>query len=389
MTAARVTGRRQTLALVAAALVLCAALATAALAASTNFDEPASSPEPAGDAPLAIATADFDGDSDQDLALANFFDDDVTVLRNDGSGDFVEPGTSPEAVPATQAPRSIAAADFDGDGDGDLAVGNDFPADVTILRSVGSAGNFTERSSSPEATSGAFALTAFDFDGDGDPDLAAADPQSGDITILRNNGSGNFSERSSSPEAGGVMPTTLEAADLDGDGDQDLVAGSQNSFDITILRNNGSGNFSERSSSPEPTGDEVDDLVAADQDGDGDQDLAAAGGQELVSVLQNNGSGNFSERSSSPEAAGDLPTSIVAADFDADGDQDLAVGNFVSDDATILRNNGSGNFAEPSTSPEFFPNAAAMVTADLDGDGDPDLAGTDSGGDAARILLNR
>jgi hypothetical protein len=376
-------------AVVGAAVVLCAAFAAAALAASTNFDEPATSPESAGDSPLAIASSDFDGDSDQDLAVANFFDDNVTLLRNDGSGDFIEPGTSPEAVPATPAPRAIAAADLDGDGDGDLAVGTDFPGDVTILRSIGSAGNFVERTSSPEATAGAFALAAFDFDGDADPDLVAADPQSGDLTVLRNNGSGNFSERSSSPEPGGDFPTALEAIDYDGDGDRDLAVASQDHPDITILRNNGSGNFSERSSSPESAGDEVDDLVAADQDGDGDQDLAAAGGQELVTVLKNNGSGDFSERNTSPEAAGDLPRSIVAADFDADGDQDLAVGNILSDDITILRNNGSGNFAEAPSSPELVANAVAMVTADFDGDADPDLASADQGGDAARILLSR
>jgi hypothetical protein len=68
--------------LAAAALVLCAALATPALAASTNFVERASSPEAAGIFPRLVAAADLDGDLDADLAVANLFSGDVTILRN-------------------------------------------------------------------------------------------------------------------------------------------------------------------------------------------------------------------------------------------------------------------------------------------------------------------
>ena len=73
-----------------AAVVLGATLAAGALAASTNFTELATSPEPAGDGPSAVAVADLDGDLDRDLAVANAADDNVTIHRNNGAGNFVE-----------------------------------------------------------------------------------------------------------------------------------------------------------------------------------------------------------------------------------------------------------------------------------------------------------
>ena len=86
----------------------------------------------AGLRPLALTAADFDGDGFADLAVPNYDGDNVTILRNDGSGDLAEPGTSPEG--AGDGPRDVAAGDLDGDMDPDLAVANQGDSTVTILR---------------------------------------------------------------------------------------------------------------------------------------------------------------------------------------------------------------------------------------------------------------
>ena len=136
-------------------------------------------------------------------------------------------------------------------------------------------------------------------------------------------------ELSSSPEAVADTPQSIAAADLDGDGDQDGATANFNSDNVTILKNTGAGDFREAASSPEAAGDGPDSIVAADLDGDGDQDLAIANENvPNVTILRNNGRGNFRERSSSPEPAGAVPAQIVAADLDGDGDQDLAVADF-------------------------------------------------------------
>jgi hypothetical protein len=372
-----------------ALLVLCAVLAAAALAASTNFVEPASSPEVAGDGPSAVAAADLDGDGDQDLAVGNFSSGDVTILRNAGSGNFAEPASSPEPVGA--GAYSIVAADLDGDADRDLAVGSQTSSDVTILRNTGS-GNFVEPASSPEPVGDTpYSVAAADLDGNGSRDLAVVNLASENVTILRNTGAGNFVELVTSPELAGGDPIALAAADLDGDADQDLAVA--NSFDnnISILRNAGGGNFSQPATSPEAAGGEPRSVAAADLDGDGDQDLAVTNkGTDDVTILRNTGAGNFIQPATSPEAAGLDPGSLAAADFDGDGDQDLAIANQVSDDVTILRNSGAGNFSQPASSPELAGDRPLSVAAaDLDGDGDPDLALANQLTDSVSILRNR
>jgi hypothetical protein len=253
--------------------------------------------------------------------------------------------------------------------------------------------NFFEANSSPEATGiGPVSVVAADFNGDGAQDLATANVSGGNVTILLNKGSGNFVEKASSPEPAGSFPSSLTAADLDGDGDQDLAVTNQVSDDVTILRNNGSGNFGEPASSPVPAGTFPQGIAAADLNGDGDFDLAVAnqGAPSNVTILRNNGSGGFSEPASSPEPVGMRAFAVVAADFDGDSDQDLATANHDGDNVTILANGGSGNFTEPPTSPEGAGDGPfALAAKDLDGDLDPDLAIANNSVSNLTILKNR
>src|SRR5206468_6161618 len=127
--------------------------------------------------------------------------------------------------------------------------------------------------------------------------------------------------------------------DLDGDTDQDLAVANSNSGDVTILLNKGNGKFSEAHASPVTAGSEPSGIIAADLDGDTDQDLAVANrGSDNVTILRNKGNARFSERRTSPESAGDMPSSLAVEDLDNDGDQDLAVANEGSDNVTVLLN---------------------------------------------------
>jgi hypothetical protein len=366
-----------------AAAVFSCVLAGAALAESTDFEVLGN--EDVGDSPSAVATADLDGDGDQDLAVASQGTTSVTILRNGGAGDFTEPASSPEAVGSV--PQAVVAADLDGDADQDLAVANQGSDDVTILRNNGN-GNFVQPASSPEAVGDApSSLAATDLDGDLDQDLVVGNFGSENVTILRNRGNGNFVQPASSPEAVDYRATGVAAADLDGDGDQDLAVSTASLTEftpgeVTILRNNGNGNFATPAWSPETAGRDPRSIAAADLDGDTDQDLAVANagfggpGTDDVTILRNKGNGNFTEPATSPEAVGERPRSIVAADFDGDGDRDLAVANLDSSDVTILANGPNANFTEPPTSPEAVGEngALSIAAADLDGDLDRDLA---------------
>jgi hypothetical protein len=357
---------------------------TTAAMAGLKFRESQSSPVAVGDYPYGLVAADLDGDGDQDLAVSNFGTDNVTILRNNGSGKFTQPASSPVAV--GDGPKDIVAADLDGDGDQDLAVSNAYSNTVTILRNNGS-GKFAQSASSPVAVGDRpYAIVAADLDGDGDQDLAVPNISSDNVTILLNNSSGQFTP-ASSPVSVGHNPNHIVAADLDGDGDQDLAV-TIYSDNVTILRNHGSGKFTQSASSPVMVGDNPIAIAAADLDGDGDQDLAVSNVySHNVTILRNNGSGKFAQSASSPVAVGDRPFAIVAADLDGDGDQDLAVSKVYSHNVTILRNNGSGRFTQPASSPVAVGDKPfAIAAADLDGDGDQDLAVANGSSDNVTIL---
>ena len=242
--------RRLGVPILGAALV--AALVASAGAASTNFVEPASSPEQVGAGPQGVVVADLDGDGDRDLATANGSNSNVTVLRNNGAANFAPFASSPEGVGSF--PTAITAADIDGDADQDLLVADQLDDAVYVLRNNGNA-NFTQPATSPEPAGDTPAeVAAADLDDDGDTDLAVADAiestDTDNVTILLNNGNGNFARAPTSPEDAGNKPVAIATADLDGDGDADLATANQQSNTVTVLRNNGSANFNEAAGAP-------------------------------------------------------------------------------------------------------------------------------------------
>lgn len=229
-----------------------------------------------GDEPWALVSTDVDGDGDFDLVTANHDTDDVTVLLNDGAGVFQEAGTSPEAVGSE--PAGIAAADFDGDNRPDLAVSNNNGADITILLNQGG-GDFAAPGTSPEPVApgtGPRGIVAADFDGDNQVDLATANFGLGNVTVLLNAGSGDFSEPASSPVDVGSGPEGIVAGDFDGDGTVDLAVTNTIDGTVTVLIGGGSGDFTEDARSPVPVGSLPMGIVTDDFDGDGDPDLATA-----------------------------------------------------------------------------------------------------------------
>jgi hypothetical protein len=368
--------------------------AGAAMGASTNFVEPATSPEQVGATPSGVVAVDLDGDGDRDLATANIGTGDVTVLRNNGHANFAEPAFSPED--AGSFPDYVANADIDGDLDEDLIVSNQESDDLTILKNKGN-GNFFEPATSPEPAGDVpVSVAPADLDGDGDIDLAIANAienGTGDVTILRNRGTGNFVAAPTSPEDAGNKPVSIVATNLDGDGDADLAVANQQSGNITVFRNNGSANFTEAPGSPHAAGSFPQDIIAAPLNADAAADLAVVNqgsSSNNVTILRNNGLANFTEPATSPVPVGGRPLSLTAANFDGDSDQDLATGNDLDSSVTILRNDGLLNFVEPASSPESTgPNPRSIVSGDLDGDDDPDLAIANANGGSVTILRNR
>jgi hypothetical protein len=208
-------------------------------------------------------------------------------------------------------------------------------------------------------------VEAADFDGDGRQDVAVAKSYN-DVTVLRGNGDGTF-EPGVDYQASDY-PSHVRVADFNADGRADLAVTDGRGFrGVSVLLGRGDGTFLPKSDYA--TGDGPYSLAIGDLDGDGSLDMATANlWSNDVSVLLGRGDGTFLPQSA--VAAGEYPDSIGIGDLDADGRLDLVMTQ--SGRIAILRGRGDGTFLPVvSFDPGF--NSWALAVADLDGDGRLDL----------------
>ena len=321
---------------------------------------------PAGDDPESIRAADLNGDGSADLVTGD--DGGISLLPGDGGGAF----PARIGLPGGGGSNEYALP-FDADADGilDLAIASTSDPDSTlfVLRGLGG-GAFAAAVAFP---TGDFpeVVEAADFDGDGNVDLAMAHNRSGDARVHFGDGAGSFGGTLVF-ELGG-RGENLVAADLNADGLPDLLVVDQRM--LTVLINKGGREF-------EP-GVEYDAgafpfcVAAADFDADGDPDILVGNGgifadqgERDLALLRNEGDGTLS----APEfiSAGGSITSIALADFDGDGAVDAAASSFGTHECWLLLNS-DGRLLPAGALPCGW-GPAAVTSADFNGDGVPDLA---------------
>ncbi len=348
-------------------------------------------PGPIGGLPveaLVVQAADLDGDGDLDLVSANYGSDSLAVFWQTAPGLF-DPTPAPVGGPSTSGgPVCVQAADLDGDGDLDLVSANWLTDDLTVFWGTGS-GSFDPGPtvlSGPTVVDPSF-VQATDLDGDGDLDLVSANAVSNTLTVFWQIAPGKFDTAPTT--LGGTFetfqPAYVEAEDLDGDGDLDLVCVSSGAFLLAVFWQTAPGSFD-----PIPTtvGGPTTNFFplwvqAADLDGDGDLDLVSASlGQSLpggLAVFWQTAPGTFDPTPITLSGLGNEirgPFFVEAADLDGDGDLDLVSANEVSDNLTVFWQTGPAAFDPTLTvvgGPSTTASARAVQAADLDGDGDLDL----------------
>ena len=271
-------------------------------------------------------------------------------------------------------PRSVFAADLDGDGDLDILTASEFDNKIAWYQSNGGLPvTFTDEIVISTAAIGAWSVFAMDVDGDGDTDVLSASDGDNKIAWYENDGAlfPTFTERVISTDALGAH--SVFAADLDGDGDTDVLSGSLSDTKVAWYENDGQSppTFTEHVLSTDTTAFGSRSVLATDLDGDGDIDVLSTSFAGEIAWYENDGGSppTFTERVISTTASGG--SGLCATDLDGDGNIDV-----LSAAARIAWYESDGGSPPTFTERVIVSDvgfALSVFAADVDNDGDIDV----------------
>ncbi len=335
---------------------------------------------------------DSSGDGNLDLvAVDSGNPGSVWTLLGDGAGNFA---AATSIVLPGQAGGNLIFGDFNGDGLLDFA-DNDFTsAQMTVYLALPSSQFATGVSSTtPDSVYDACGSTVGDLNGDGFPEIVSANCADGTITIYANNGDGTFQQgvyydtaNVPSGSASSVpysVPTAVTIADVNGDGNADIIATNFYASDVTVLFGNGDAtvqvpNFGYTTGGYPSTA-----AVVADFNGDGLLDILVADDIYSFSYMKGYGDGTFraaldfyTPTTDNGEAYG---WDIATGDFNGDGFTDVVVANCCGDATvgiTVFLSRGDGSLL-PGVNYGAGGNWSFVTVADFNKDGKMDIAALD------------
>jgi hypothetical protein len=278
----------------------------------------------AGPYPIGVAAGDFNGDGKQDLAVTDGATSLVYILFGNGNGTF-SPGGKFFVPPYSY---TIATADFNNDGYPDLvSLGAGSSGGSTVQVMLGDGIGGFQSTATIDVSQLVINFAVGDFNNDGFPDLILCEEFAGPALFL-GKGDGTFQPPLYVYGHGAL---NLTAGDFNGDGNLDLaVLGGGNGGDLVVLLGNGNGTFVPGQSIPyAPTSGY--NFINADLNGDGYPDLIADNGGSLFTFYLGNGDGTFTMQTNeySCVAANYNSCAVAAGDLTNNGKLDLVFSQLI------------------------------------------------------------
>ena len=309
---------------------------------------------------------DLDEDGDIDFLAVSDGKNDVSWFRNNGSQSFTEVTIDASFTD----PYSVIGANIDNAGGLDVVACSADSGDRLKWYANNGSESFTTNDIG--AVADCASVYAADIDGDGDQDLVVGEYSEGDVDWYENDGSGSFTKIAI--DSGLIAVWDVFVVDIDDDGDKDILVADFGAYDVLLFTNNGVNNPTFTKTTIDNNLDQTHSVYAVDLDEDGDIDILATGRlADDVNWYSNNGSETFTKYTI--DGSLDGASDVTVGDIDGDGDRDvLAVGQFAND-VIWYDNNGSESFTSRTVDADF-ESAYKSIVYDVDLDGTNDLVVT-------------
>ena len=330
--------------------------------------------------PNSVAIGDINGDGKLDLAVAGPESSLVQVLLNNGAGGYTTTGYSGGVLGV----NNVVIGDLNGDGKADLVTtDSERGRFIGVLLSNGAGGYSSAKQY--ETFRNTTSVAIGDLNGDGKADLVVG-TNDNVVEVFLNNGAGDYpTSKIYNTGTDGGNTRSIAIGDLNGDGKADLATANSNGNNVSVLLNNGVGGYAAPKSytvSNNPYFSPYS-VAIGDLNSDGKADLAV-GGQTGVSILFSNGAGGYATPIVYPVSGGG---SIMAiGDLNGDGKIDLAVA--AGNSLLVLLNNGVGVYDVAPTSYPVGMTPVSIAIGDLNGDGKADLTTANKRSNDVSVLFN-
>jgi hypothetical protein len=376
--------------------------ATPSFSAKTDFAT--------GMQPYSIAVDDFNGDGLPDIAVANYSSMSFSVLLNTTSPGATTPSFSAKTDFAMEhSPMCVSIGDLNGDNKPDIAVADYGQSVISVFLNTTTPGAATPSFSSRiDISAGDYAYPSSvcigDLNGDGMQDLVMTIFNYQAAVLLNTTlpGSSTVSFSGITSYAAGSGARSISLNDFNGDGKKDIAVANSNVSNVSILLNTtvpGATSPTFSSKTEFTTGNNASALSIGDLNGDGKPDLITANGMfanSNASVLLNTTtpwatSPTFTAKTDF--VTGNRPYSVAIGDINGDDKPDFAVANNLSSSVSVYLNTTTIGVSTPVLSAneadfETGTSPYSVAISDINGNGMPDLAVANTGNNYVSVLLN-
>lgn len=356
---------------------------------------------PAGDLFVqvnGVAVADLNGDMRPDIVTSCESPLSVGVLLNTGAGNFARPLLN-FLNRSTALVGGVAVADINADGKPDIITG--VFGQILILLGNGDGTFAPAVAYSLGTNTNPVGILVVDVSGDGQPDIVVADHYTNSVRILLGNQNGTFGSVVAYTAGTSSYIGGLVVADVNADGQLDVLTIDATKFAVQILLGKGGGTFETATSYSTGADSWPTSLAVGDVNGDGKLDVVTANENSFdkdgaVGVLLGSSTGTFAPVITYSTGPSSKPTSIALADVTGDGKLDIVMASNRNDylvSVLVLKGTGDGafqidRFYSSGLLTSISKGASGVIIADVSGDGKPDIITANHAAGSVGVLLN-